>query len=295
MFERFQHASIQTEEVTINTVYSGEGPPVLLLHGWPQTHVIWHKIASKLAGEFTVVTTDLRGYGDSDKPPGDPAHLSYSKRVMAKDQVAVMAQLGFQRFAVVGHDRGGRVAHRMALDYSERVTKLAVLDIAPTLRVYDSIDVKVATRYWHWFFLTLPAGVPETLLGNSADYFLDRFFGTAPAGTFTAEAQAEYRRCFSVMIPAGCEDFRASASIDLEHDRADLARKVACPVLALWGMTGNVQGLFETLEVWRERATHVQGRALPGGHSLAEENPDDTLNELRAFLAPPTAGLKTTG
>ncbi len=285
MFDGFTRESIKAGAVTVNTVYGGNGPPVLLLHGFPQTHVMWHKIAPALAQHFTVVVTDLRGYGDSDKPAGGGDHSAYSKRVMAQDQVEVMTRLGFERFAVVGHDRGGRVAHRLALDHSNRVTKLVVVDIVPTLKVYESMDARLAQKYWHWFFLALPGGIPETIIGNSADYFMTQFFRLAPEGTFTSEAQAEYRRCFPAMLPAGCEDFRAGGSIDLQHDRDDRGWKVACPVRALWGTTGNVVPFFDALEVWRERAPHVEGRALPGGHSLAEENPDDTVRELRGFLA----------
>ncbi|HEU4366865.1 MAG TPA: alpha/beta hydrolase [Methylomirabilota bacterium] len=285
MFDGFTREAIKTGAVTINTVYGGKGPPILLLHGFPQTHVMWHKVAPALVRHFTVVATDLRGYGDSDKPPGGGDHAAYSKRVMAQDQVDVMARLGFERFAVVGHDRGGRVAHRLALDHPDRVAKLVVVDIAPTLKVYEAMDARLAQGYWHWFFLALPPGIPETIIGKSADYFMTQFFRLAPAGTFTPAAQAEYRRCFPAMLPGGCEDFRAGGSIDLQHDRGDRGRNVTCPVLALWGMTGNVVPFFDALEVWRERAARVEGRALPGGHSLAEENPDDTLDALRAFLA----------
>jgi haloacetate dehalogenase len=286
MFEGFNHAMIKAEDVAINTVYAGQGPPVLLLHGWPQTHVAWHKIAPQLAREFTVVATDGRGYGDSSKPRSDSTHAAYSKRVMAKDQVAVMAQLGFRQFAVVGHDRGGRVAHRMALDHPARITKLAVLDIAPTLTVYESMNAKVAQKYWHWLFLNLPPSVPETMLENSATLFMEGFFALEPPGTFTEEAKAEYRRFFSDpdSLRAGCEDFRASASIDLEQDRADRDRKVECPVLALWASKGNVKGFFDPLGVWRDFAADLQGREVAGTHSMAEANPADTLAALQRFL-----------
>jgi len=284
MFDGFKRDSIETGTVRINAVHGGNGPPVLLLHGFPQTHVMWHKIAPELARQFTVVVTDLRGYGDSDKPAGGSDHAAYSKRAMARDQAEVMARLGFERFAVVGHDRGGRVAHRLALDHSDRVTKLAVVDIVPTLKVYEAMDARLAQKYWHWFFLTLPTGIPETIIGNSADYFMTQFFRLAPAGTFAPEAQAEYRRCFPAMLPAGCEDFRAGGSIDLQHDRDDRGRSVACPVLALWGTTGNVASFFDVAAAWREHATLVTGVALSGGHSLAEENPGATLKELQAFL-----------
>lgn len=285
MFPGFQRAAIPAGEVTIHAVTGGQGPPVLLLHGFPQSHVMWHKIAPALAAEFTVVATDLRGYGDSDKPAGGGDHAAYSKRAMARDQAEVMTRLGFPTFAVVGHDRGGRVAHRLALDHQDRVTKLAVLDIAPTAAVYAGMNAAAAQKYWHWFFLTLPADIPETLVRNSAEYFMTQFFRLAPPGTFTPEAQAEYRRTFTAMIPGACEDFRAGAAIDRQHDRDDQGRKVTCPVLALWGTTGNVVPFFDPLTAWNERAARVEGRALPGGHSLPEERPDETLSALRAFLA----------
>jgi haloacetate dehalogenase len=285
MFPEFTRRQINAGDVVINTVYGGHGPPVLLLHGFPQTHVMWHKVAPVLAQHFTVVATDLRGYGDSGKPAGGTDHAAYSKRVMAEDQVEVMTQLGFERFAVVGHDRGGRVAHRLALDHPERVTTLVVVDIVPTLKIYEALDARLAQKYWHWFFLSLPAGIPETILANSADYFMTQFFRLEPEGTFTPEAQAEYRRCFIHMLPGACEDFRAGGSIDLQHDRDDRGRRLACPVQALWGTRGNAVPFFDVLEVWRERANQVQGRALPAGHSLAEEKPEDLLRELLAFLA----------
>jgi haloacetate dehalogenase len=286
MFEHFTRAKVAVSGVTINTVRAGQGPPVLLLHGWPQTLATWHKIAPGLARTFTVVATDLRGYGDSDKPESSATHEPYAKRTMAAEQIAVMRALGFEQFAVVGHDRGGRVAHRMALDHPDRVTKLAVLDIIPTAAVYEHVTAGVAQKYWHWFFLTLPAPIPETILGASAEFFMDKFLATVPPGVFTPEAQADYRRCFPAMIAPGCEDFRAGASIDLAHDRADGGRKVTCPTLALWGTSGNVQGLFDRpLELWRARASIVQGCALPCGHCLAEELPDQTLAELMAFLS----------
>ena len=285
MFPGFERARIPAGEVTIHAVHGGQGPAVLLLHGFPQSHVMWHKIAPALAAGFTVVATDLRGYGDSDKPAGGGDHAAYSKRTMARDQVEVMTRLGFSRFAVVGHDRGARVAHRLALDHPDRVSRLAVLDIAPTAAVYAGMNARAAQKYWHWFFLTLPADIPETLVCNSAEYFMTQFFRLEPPGTFTPEAQAEYRRTFAAMIPGACEDFRAGATIDLQHDREDAGQKVTCPVLALWGDKGNVVPFFDPLALWKERAAQVEGRALPGGHSLPEELPDETLTVLRAFLA----------
>ncbi len=288
MFQGFRSFDIQANGVTIHGVTGGSGPPVLLLHGYPQSHVMWHKVAPRLARDFTVVVTDLRGYGDSSKPPSDPQHLAYSKRQMAQDQVEVMAQLGFDQFMVVGHDRGGRVGHRLALDHPGRVQRLAVLDIAPTLTMYQQANMAFGLAYYHWFFLVQPAPLPETLIGNSVDYYLRTRFerpGLAPE-SFTPEALAEYLRCFRdpAGIHATCEDYRAAATIDLAHDQADLDRQVACPLLVLWGDKGFVGHAYDVVGVWRERALDVQGQALPCGHFLPEEAPDATYTALRAFL-----------
>ena len=288
MFQDFASFEIEANGVTIHGVKGGDGPPVLLLHGYPQTHVMWHKVAPRLAQDFTVVATDLRGYGDSSKPPSDPHHLTYSKRVMAQDQVEVMAQLGYDEFIVVGHDRGGRVGHRMALDHPQRVRRLAVLDIAPTLTMYRRADMAFGLAYYHWFFLVQPAPLPETLIGNSVDYYLRTRFerpGIAPE-SFTPAAVAEYLRCFRdrAGIHATCEDYRAAATIDLAHDQADLDRQVECPLLVLWGDKGFVGHAYDVVGVWRERATDVQGQALPCGHFLPEEAPDDTYDAVRGFL-----------
>ena len=257
MLDGFQQDRITTTGAEINLRRAGEGPPLLLLHGYPQTHVMWHKIAPALAERFTVVLTDLRGYGDSAKPPGGDNHQAYSKRAMAQDQVEVMAALGFQRFAVVGHDRGARVTHRMALDHPERVTKAAVLDIAPTLYMYEHADMALARAYYHWFFLIQPFDLPERLIGADPDFYVDKKIGkwSKTQGCFSAEALAEYKRCFRdpATIHATCEDYRAAAGIDLAHDRADLARKIACPLLVLWGAEGVIERTYDTLAVWRAR------------------------------------------
>jgi haloacetate dehalogenase len=286
LFEAFKPSKIQTSGATINVVSGGKGPPLLLLHGYPQTHTEWHKIAPALAKDFTVVAADLRGYGDSSKPADGDKHINYSKRAMALDQVEVMSHLGFEKFAVVGHDRGGRVAHRMALDHSSRITKIAVLDIVPTHKIYHNVNKEFATAYYHWFFLIQPAPFPETMIGNSADFFINRSFRALMPKAVTPEAFAEYQRCFKdpATIHAACEDYRASAGIDLEHDEADLGRKIACPVLALWAERGVMGRLFDVLATWRERATTVSGKGLPGGHFLPEETPDQTLAELQTFL-----------
>ncbi|MBM4254974.1 MAG: alpha/beta hydrolase [Deltaproteobacteria bacterium] len=293
MFEGFERIQITASGATINVLKGGNGTPVLLLHGYPQTHVMWHKIAPRLAKDFSLVLPDLRGYGDSSKPPDGQDHFGYSKRATAQDQVEVMEQLGFKQFAVVGHDRGGRVAHRMALDHPERVTKLAILDIAPTHKLYSNVNKAFATAYYHWFFLIQPAPMPETLIGNSAEFYLNSLLGIGrlkPHAT-TPEAFAEYLRCFRdpATIHATCEDYRAAASIDLVHDEADMDKRVTCPVLALWGEKGVMHRTHDVIAVWRERANHVSGKPLPCGHFLAEEAPEETLAELRAFLQSATA------
>lgn len=288
MFPGFSTSRIKTTGATIHVVAGGAGPPVLLLHGHPQTHVQWHKIVFKLAAEFCVVMTDLRGYGDSSKPSDEENHSAYSKRAMAFDQLEVMKSLGFEKFAVVGHDRGGRVGHRMALDHPECVTKLAVIDIVPTHTLYANVTREFATAYYHWFFLIQPAPLPETLIGNSVEFYLRQRFDPLMPGAVTPEAFAEYLRCFRdpATIHAACEDYRAGASIDLDHDSSDLNRKIACPLLALWAERGAMHRLYDVAATWRQRAVRVTGKALPGGHFLPEESPVETLTELQGFLRP---------
>jgi haloacetate dehalogenase len=289
MFPGFKRQRIDTGAATINLVTGGHGPPVLLLHGYPQTHVMWHKLAPRLAERFTVVAADLRGYGDSSKPLGGADHAGYAKRAMAADQVAVMGKLGFERFALVGHDRGARVAHRLALDHAARVSRMAVLDICPTLEMYEATDKTFATAYYHWFFLIQPFDLPERLIGADPAYYLTRKLGHwgRDSTAFTPDAVAEYVRCFSdpAAIHATCEDYRAAAGIDLEHDRVDRHVKLACPVLALWGAQGFVARAFDVLKVWRARAVDVRGEALPSGHFLPEEAPEETYRALAAFLS----------
>jgi haloacetate dehalogenase len=286
MFEGFETRSIVVNDVTINVVVKGDGPPLLLLHGYPQTHVMWHKIAPALAERFTVVASDLRGYGDSSKPAGDYQHLTYSKRSTAADQVAVMTTLGFDRFRVAGHDRGGRVAHRLLLDYPDRVIRAAVLDIIPTPEVFKRLNKLVATAYYHWFFLIQPRGLPETLIGGNPEYYLRNIGSWGGADAFAPEAFAEYLRCFSdpACIHATCEDYRAAASIDLEHHKSDGDRKIICPLLVLWGEKGLIGRIYDPIAIWQEYAVEVSGCAVPSGHFLPEEAPLETLDALLEFF-----------
>jgi haloacetate dehalogenase len=281
---------IDAGEVRIRTLIAGSGPALLLLHGYPQTHLIWRKVLPRLAEDFTVVATDLRGYGDSSKPPGGTEHRNYAKRVMALDQARVMTALGFERFAVCGHDRGARVAHRLAVDHAERVTRLAVLDIAPTKAMYEGTTQAFARAYYHWFFLIQPAPFPETLIGGDPEAYLRHHMGGRHAGMapFLPDAWSEYVRCFSdpAAIHATCEDYRASAGIDLAHDAADIDAgvRVRCPLLALWGEHGIVGKAFDPLDTWRRVATDVRGHALPCGHYIPEEAPERLLDALLPFL-----------
>jgi haloacetate dehalogenase len=286
-FPGFKRLTKQTSGATINFVTAGSGPPLLLLHGYPETHIMWRKVAPQLAKKFTVVAPDLRGYGDSSKPAGGENHVAYSKRAMAQDQVDVMNSLGFPKFLVVGHDRGGRVAHRMALDHPDSVQKLVVLDIVPTYKVYHSANKELATAYFHWFFLIQPEPLPETMIGNSTEFWLRTRFNAVPSGAISKEAFAEYLRTFRTteMIHATCEDYRAAATIDMTHDEADLQRKINCPVLALWAERGPMNRIYNVLDTWRERASNVSGKPLPSSHFIPEEVPEMLLSELGNFLS----------
>jgi haloacetate dehalogenase len=286
-FPGFRRETIQTSGTTVNVLVGGDGPPVLLLHGYPQTHVEWRKVAPDLAKNYTLVIPDLRGYGDSGKPSDGENHINYSKRAMASDQVEVMEKLGFRQFAMVSHDRGARVGHRLALDHPDRLSKLVMMDICPTYYMYKTADRQFASAYFHWFFLIQAAPLPETLIGNDVDPWLKWAMGSVMPKFIEPDAYTEYRRCFSdpAAIHASCEDYRAAATIDLTHDEADLDRKISCPVFVLWGANGLVGRKYDVLTVWRERATQVSGKALPGGHWLAEELPNETLAEVKSFLA----------
>jgi haloacetate dehalogenase len=293
MFEGFSRSRVLANGIGIHVLVGGGGAPLLLLHGYPQTHVMWRHVAPRLARRHTLIVPDLRGYGDSDKPVSSADHAPYSKRAMALDQVELMRALGFRRFAVAGHDRGGRVAHRMALDHPQAVERLAVLDIVPTLRMYERSTQAFATAYYHWFFLIQPAPFPERMIGADPEAYLRYNFGEGrpgrPAGLapFLPEAFPEYLRCFRAAgtIHASCEDYRAAASIDLEHDRADYGRRrVECPLLVLWGEQGVIGRCFDPLADWRDYASDVRGRALPCGHYLPEELPGPCADELEAFF-----------
>jgi haloacetate dehalogenase len=276
-FPGFKPMSIQVTGATINGVMAGQGPPVLLLHGAPQSMISWRLVAPALAKDHTVVVTDLRGYGDSSKPPDGERHSNYSKRAMALDQVEVMRHLGFERFAVIGHDRGGRVGHRMALDHAKHVSHLAVLDIVPTYYLYTHVTLEFVQAYFHWFNYVRAAPAPENQLKDEIE---------RQASRMTSEVDAEYLRVRRdpANIHGMCEDYRAGASIDLEHDKSDQDRQIGCPVLALWGAKAPMGRLYDVLTIWRERAANVTGRSLPAGHNLQEDAPEAVLAEIRAFL-----------
>jgi haloacetate dehalogenase len=283
VLDGFAESRIETGEAEIHVRHGGSGPPLLLLHGYPQTHAMWHRIAPRLAEAFAVVAPDLRGYGRSSKPATTDDHEPYSKRAMARDQVAVMRALGHERFAVCGHDRGARCAYRLALDHPDRVTALAVLDIIPTADVFRRLDRRFALSAWHWFFLAAPHDLPERMIAADPDAFYLRGGGHV----FAPDALDDYRRSFRDpdCIHAMCEDYRAGATLDVAHDEADRGtRRIGCPTLVLWGTRGSVARVDGLLDVWREWADDVRGRALDSGHFLAEEAPDATCDELLSFL-----------
>lgn len=285
MLEGFDRLDVPVGDLQIHARVAGSGPPLLLLHGFPQTHAIWHLVAPRLAEEFTVVLTDLRGYGASSAPTGDPDHETYAKRAMAADQVAVMEHLGFPRFRLAGHDRGARCAYRLALDHPQRVERLAVLDVVPTLDALERVDLGVARALWRWFLLAAPAPVPERLIAADPEGVL--FAAHAPL--FAPEALAAYRAAASdpATVHAMCEDYRAMLGPDLEHDRADrtAGRRITAPLLALWGARAHAGRDHDVLETWRRWADDVRGRSLDCGHFLPEEAPEETLRELRSFFA----------
>jgi haloacetate dehalogenase len=283
MFDGFTLSMIDTGEVTLRVRHGGNGPPLLLLHGHPQTHVMWHAIAPQLAQDFTVIAPDLRGYGESSKPETTPDHMPYSKRVMAQDQVALMRHFGYEQFSVAGHDRGGRCAYRLALDHPERVRKLAVLDIIPTGEAFRRTNMAFGLGYWHWFFLAQPSPLPERLIGGDPDSY---YFRTGRE-LFHPEALADYLRCCHnpETIHAMCEDYRAGATIDYQLDEADRGvKRIQCPVLVLWGAQGPLAQWYDVLAIWRDWADDMRGEAINSGHYLAEEMPNKTFEALHTFF-----------
>ncbi|MGO4390767.1 alpha/beta fold hydrolase [Variovorax sp. M-6] len=290
MFDAFSPFDLSRDGVRLHGRIGGSGAPLLLLHGHPQTHANWHRVAPRLAEQFTVVLLDLRGYGDSGRPPADEHHRTYSKREMALDALHAMQLHGFTRFGVLAHDRGARVAHRLAADHPEAVERLMLLDIAPTLAMYEHTSEAFARAYWHWFFLIQPPPLPEALIDSDPVRYIRSVMGGRHAGLapFAPEALAEYERCAAIpgSAQAICEDYRASAAIDLDHDRADIAagRRLAQPLRVLWGAHGAVGRSFDVLSLWRERADRMTGGALPCGHYIPEEAPAELLAEALSFF-----------
>ena len=288
MFDGFKLATIDTGEVSIRARIGGRGPPLLLLHGNPQTHMMWHRVAPALSRHFTVIAADITGYGMSSKPPSTADHARYSKRVMARDQIAAMRKLGFERFHVAGHDRGGRVGYRMALDAPDVVEKLAVLDIVPTGAAFARAGRDFGMGYYHWFFLAQPNPLPERLIGSDPEWFWRWHTTRGPRDVFAPEAVEDYLACFvnPATIHAICEDYRAAATVDCAHDAEDqrAGRRIVCPLLVLWGAHARLEAWYDTLALWREWANNVRGRALQCGHYLAEELPEETTRELLAFF-----------
>lgn len=290
LFPDFENHTFDVNGVQIAGHVGGSGPPLLLLHGHPQTHALWHKVAPELMKHHTLVMTDLRGYGDSSKPPGEPDHHNYSKRVMAQDQVEVMRHLGFDRFDILAHDRGARVAHRLAMDHTALVKRLIMLDIAPTLAMYEKADNAFARAYWHWFFLIQPLPMPERLIEADPAGYIRDLMGRRSAGLtpFDPSALAEYMRCIALPGAAHsmCEDYRAAAGIDLVHDREDIAagKKLVMPTMVLWGAEGVVHQCFKPLQEWQAIGENVIGQPVPCGHYIAEEAPEVLLQKVMPFL-----------
>ncbi|MFI6999095.1 alpha/beta fold hydrolase [Nocardia sp. NPDC050175] len=284
MFTGFTAFDFDVSGVRIHGVHGGTGPPLLLLHGFPQTHVMWHAVAPRLAEEFTVIASDLRGYGDSGKPPTTPDHAPYTKRAMADDQAQLMTLLGYQRFSVAGHDRGGRCAYRLALDHPGRVERLAVLDVVPTLDALAGMNAQLAHALWRWFFLSQPAPLPENFIATDPETF---YFGKH-ANLFEPSALEIYRRAVAdpETVHAMCEDYRAMVDSDVRHDEADRAagHRITSPLLTLWGKRSHLHHHYNVLDIWRLWADNVHGRALDCGHFLPEESPAETAEELAAFF-----------
>jgi haloacetate dehalogenase len=286
----FEYQRVDVDGTTISCAISGSGPPLLMLHGYPQNHLMWRHVAPDLASDHTVVLADLRGYGDSGKPDPDAACLVYSKRSMARDQDGLMRKLGLWPFQLIGHDRGARVGHRLVLDHPDAVSRLVVLDIVPTRHVLHNVTRAMATAYYHWFFLPTGNGIPERMIGADPEFWIRSLTGPllGAGASIEPEAMADYIRCFSDprTIAASCADYRAAASTDLAHDDETFAagRRIECPMLALWGTQGFVGREYEPLVVWQQYATDVRGASLPTGHFLPEEAPDLVIAALRDFF-----------
>lgn len=287
----FESLTFEVNGIEVAGHVGGSGSPLLLLHGHPQTRAIWHKVAPELMKHHTLVMTDLRGYGDSSKPQGTPDHSNYSKRVMAQDQVEVMKQLGFDRFDILAHDRGARVAHRLAMDHADSVSRLIMLDIAPTLAMYEKANNVFARAYWHWFFLIQPSPMPERLIEADPAAYIRDLMGRRSAGLtpFDPLALAEYMRCIALPGAAHgmCEDYRAAAGIDLIHDREDIAagKKLVMPTMVLWGKEGVIHQCFKPLQEWQAIAKDVVGEPVPCGHYISEEAPEILLQKIIPFLS----------
>lgn len=290
LFPSFEKRLIEMGDVTINCCLAGNGPPVLLLHGFPQNLSMWAHVAPALANDCTVVCADLRGYGDSSKPKNLPGNSLYSFRVMARDQVGLMRKLGFERFHLVGHDRGARVGHRMALDHPEALISLAVLDIVPTHTMFMQTSRDVAWAYWHWYFLSQPEPFPERMIGLDPDFFYQTCligWGATRIEDFDSEMLEEYRRCWRDpgMIHGSCSDYRAAATIDLEHDKEDLGGKVTCPTLVLFGSRGAMAGCFDIPATWSRCCDNMRADSVPGGHFFVDQFPRETVQTLTRHLA----------
>jgi haloacetate dehalogenase len=284
----FEWKDVTANGVRIRAAIGGKGPPLLLVHGFPQMHLTWYKIAPTLSKRFTVILPDIRGYGDSDKPDGGENHINYSKREMARDLIELTRAFGFTRFSVVSHDRGARITHRMALDFPEALERAVIIDIVPTADSYAATNKEFATSYYHWFFLIQPFDLPEHMIMGDTDYFLSKTLARQirTDGASDPRVFEEYRRCFSdpALVHAVCEDFRASASIDLQHDAADSTKRVQAPLMILWGKHGIIEQQFDALRLWREKATTVEGRGVDCGHCIQEEKPEELMAELDRFL-----------
>ena len=288
MFDGFKSGKIKSNKININYIIGGKGYPILMLHGYPQTHIMWRKVTPILSQDYTVVCADLRGYGDSDKPSSDAVHRNYSKKEMAKDQAELMELLGFKKYIVVGHDRGARVAHRMGLDYKDKISKMVLMDIVPTNHVFETTNMTLATRYYHWFFLIQKSPFPEKLIGKDPEFYLRSklFMWGLNEQYMSEDVITEYLRCFSNpdTIRASCEDYRAGATIDMEDHNIDYHKKIECPLLILWGKKGTVEELYDPIEVWKKWAKNVRGFSLDCGHFIPEERPEETVDYIKNFI-----------